>query len=181
MKPLQSLALFVILLAGCEQQVVVDKPQVQTTQLEDKQPPQPAPQKSIFTEPAETDPATAVTFNDLNLNLEGDVAFKPEQLTNRAKELEGKRIRIGGVMHGNVEKPKENTKFVLLRNKGMHHGPGLPADQLILVEMQPPETIDLTTDTVQVTGILRIKPETGADGNTWSLYILEEATAKKLP
>jgi hypothetical protein len=30
---------------------------------------------------------------------------------------------------------------------------------------------------VRVEGNLRIEPKTGDDGNTWSLYILDDATA----
>jgi|GEM_PF-4932105 len=47
--------------------------------------------------------------------------------------------------------------------------------------MQSGETADYMTDTIQVDGILRIRPETGADGKTWSLYILEEALVAKAP
>jgi hypothetical protein len=136
----------------------------------------------VFAVPTEQSTALPIKFDDLNLNLEIDAAFKPEKLTDRVKELAGQRIHIAGVMSGAIAKPKGNAKFILLRNKEMRIGPGGGyADQLIMVEMQPPGTIDFTTETVQVAGILRIKPETGADGNLWSLYILEEATARKLP
>ncbi|WP_254506841.1 hypothetical protein [Anatilimnocola floriformis] len=119
-----------------------------------------------------------ITFDNIILGMQADIPFRPWMLKDEVKDLEGQRISITGVMHGNVDKPKANKKFILLRNKECKYGPGGQADHLAMVEMKPGQAIDFTTATVVVEGKLKIVPETGDDGNTWSLYILEDATAK---
>lgn len=119
-----------------------------------------------------------ITFDHIILGMQKDIPFRPWMMNDEVKELEGERVSITGVMWGGVEKPKGIKKFVLLRNAECKYGPGGQADHLAHVEMKPGQTIDFTAATVRVEGKLKISPETGDDGNTWSLYILEDATAK---
>jgi len=119
-----------------------------------------------------------ITFDHIILGMQADIPFRPWMMNDEVKELEGQRVSITGVMHGDVEKPRGNKRFILLRNKECKYGPGGQADHLAHVELKPGQTFDFTTDTVRVEGILKIAPETGTDGNTWSLYILQDATAK---
>lgn len=119
-----------------------------------------------------------ITFDHIILGMQADIPFRPWMMNEDVKELEGQRVSISGVMWGGVEKPKGVKKFVLLRNKECKYGPGGQADHLAHVELKPGQTIDFTLATVRVEGKLKVAPETGDDGNTWSLYVLEDATAK---
>lgn len=125
-----------------------------------------------------------ITFDDLILGMQADMVFRPwmlESETNggRAKELDGKRVRLSGIMHGGVGSTEKNKDFVLLRNKECKFGPGGQADHLAKVFMKEGKTAPYTGDaTVRVEGTLRIKPSMGTDGNTWSIYELEEAELK---
>jgi hypothetical protein len=95
-------------------------------------------------------------------------------LKEDVKELEGQRVSITGVMHG-AQATTKTDYFVLLRNKECKYGPGGQADHLAEVNLKAPNKIAFTTATVRVEGTLRIEPKTGDDGNTWSLYILDDA------
>lgn len=128
------------------------------------------PKGSTPSEPA----AVPVTFDDLNLNMKIDVPFREEMLTDRVKGLVGKRVRLTGVMHASLANLKQADQFVLLRNKEFRNWS--QADTLVEVKMRTGETTKYLTDRIEVEGTLRIEPKTGDDGNTWSLYILEEAT-----
>lgn len=124
-----------------------------------------------------------ITFDDLILGMQADMVYRPwmlESETNggRAKELDGKRVRLAGVMHGGVESIKKNKEFVLLRNKECKFGPGGQADHLAKVFMKEGKTVSFTEETVKVEGTLRIKASSGDDGNTWSIYEIEDAELK---
>lgn len=119
-----------------------------------------------------------ITFDHIILGMQADIPFRPWMMNDEVKELEGQRVSITGVMYGGVEKTKGNKNFVLLRNKECKYGPGGQADHLAKVDLKPGNTIDFTTETVRVEGKLKVEPFTGEDGNTWSIYVLEDATAK---
>jgi hypothetical protein len=124
-----------------------------------------------------------ITFDDLILGMQADMVYRPwmlESETNggRAKELEGKRVRLTGVMHGGLAGGKKNKEFVLLRNKECKFGRGGQADHLAKIFLKEGKTVSYTDDTVVVEGTLRINPSTGDDGNTWSIYEIEGAERK---
>lgn len=125
-----------------------------------------------------------ITFDDLILGMQADMVFRPwmlESETNggRAKELDGKRVRLGGIMHGAVKSTERNKEFVLLRNKECKFGPGGQADHLTKVFMKDGNTAAYAGDkTVVVEGTLRIEPSMGEDGNTWSIYEIVNAEVK---
>ncbi len=119
-----------------------------------------------------------ITFDNIILGMQKDIPFREWMMNDEVKELEGQRVSITGVMWGGVEKPRGIKKFVLLRNAECKYGPGGQADHLAHVELKAGQTFDYTSSTVRVEGKLKIAPETGTDGNTWSLYVLEDATAK---
>ena len=119
-----------------------------------------------------------ITFDNIILGMQADIPFRPWMLNEDVKELEGKRVSITGVMHGSVLNLKKIDQFILLRNKECKYGPGGQADHLAEVKMKKDQTIAFAGEkTVRVEGNLRIEPKTGEDGNTWSLYILDDATA----
>jgi hypothetical protein len=115
-----------------------------------------------------------ITFDNLIVGMQADIVFRPWMLKEDVKELEGQRVSITGVMHG-AQATTKTDYFVLLRNKECKYGPGGQADHLAEVNLKAPNKIAFTTATVRVEGTLRIEPKTGDDGNTWSLYILDDA------
>jgi hypothetical protein len=140
--------------------------------------PPPAPQKGKRP-PADRGPtrpgdAEKITFDDLNLGMREDMVFRPFLVTDRVKELEGKRIRIAGFIHAGagLEKVKE---FVLLKNTECKFGPGGQGDHLAMVYLQAGQTTKYQLEAIKVEGVLKVKPYEGPDGNTWSVYDLTEA------
>jgi len=125
-------------------------------------------------ETASTSDVVEITFDDLNLNMQPDVVFRPWMLEyndGRAKELDGKRVRVSGYMLPDVQR-RGITEFVLLRNKECKFGPGGQADHLVQVIMQKDVTTSFTDRAVTVEGILTIEPFQGLDRNTWKIYDL---------
>jgi hypothetical protein len=119
--------------------------------------------------------AEKITFEDLNLGLQPDVVFRPFMLSDRVRELEGKRVSLVGYMHPGVASARGIHEFVLLRNKECKFGPGGQADHLAQVYLRKGETTNFTPGAVKVEGTLRIEPFQGPDGNTWSIYRMEDA------
>lgn len=146
-------------------------------------PPRPAAQRPKADRSVAAGGVEKITFDDLILGMQADMVYRPwmlESETNggRAKELDGKKVRLAGVMHGGVQSSKKNKEFVLLRNKECKFGPGGQADHLAKIFMKEGKTVSYTDETVNVEGTLRIKPEMGEDGNTWSIYEIEGAEVK---
>ena len=111
-----------------------------------------------------------ITFDDLNIGMQADMAFRDFLLTDRVKELDGKRVRLIGYMHGGVSQIKDLTEFVLLQNTQCKFGPGGQADHLVRVMVKPGVSADYATGAIQVEGTLKVAPFQGPDGNTWSVY-----------
>lgn len=129
---------------------------------------------------ADGDPV-AVTFDDLNLNMQADIVYRPWMLTDRAKELDGRRIRVTGVMLGAGVSQQKNLKdFVLLKNKECKFGPGGQADHLLHVFYRGEKPANFTQSSIEIEGVLKINPYQGPDGNTWSVYDLDATTYKEL-
>lgn len=124
--------------------------------------------------------AIPITFDDLNLRMQADVAFRPWMLTDRVNELNGKRVRISGYMHGGVAQLKNVKEFVLLRNTECLFGKGGQADHLVKIAMVAPEAARYTTRPVEVIGSIKIDPFEGPDGNTWSIYTMHVDSFKEL-
>jgi hypothetical protein len=123
--------------------------------------------------PSRPGEAQKVTFEDLNLNMQADVVYRPFMLTEQVKNLEGKKISLVGYMHpGQAQKVSE---FILLKNTQCKFGPGGQADHLTDVHLRDGQSTKFTPSPVKVEGTLVIEPFTGPDGNTWSLYRLENA------
>jgi hypothetical protein len=116
--------------------------------------------------------AIEIIFEDIQLLMQADTVFRPIMLTERAKSLDGQRIRVSGYMLPD-SKSKNIKQFVLLKNTECKFGPGGQADHLINVLMTKDATASYRDDAVAVEGTLRIKPFQGPDGNTWSIYDLE--------
>ena len=116
-----------------------------------------------------------IGWDALDIGMQADVVYRPFFLQNnpRTDSLNGKRVRIGGFIHGGVSQPKNLKEFILLKNNRCKYGPGGQADHLIRVYVKKDVRVDFTTEMVYVEGVLTIHPDQGPDGNTWSLYDLQ--------
>jgi hypothetical protein len=120
--------------------------------------------------------AIKITFDNIILGMQADIPYRPWMLNDDVKDLEGKRVSITGVM---LDKGtfKKGDNFILLRNKECKYGKGGQADHLADVKLKKGHVFGLTGKSVRVEGVLRVDPHTGDDGNTWSIYVLEDAVA----
>jgi len=121
--------------------------------------------------------AEKITWDDLNLGMQVDVGFRPFMLNenDRVKELEGRRISIIGYMHGGQAAQKGIKEFILLKNTQCKFGPGGQADHLANIVLQADHSTHFTPSPVKVEGTLKIAPFQGPDGNTWSIYRIDDA------
>lgn len=126
-------------------------------------------------EPTRPGDAEKITFDDLNLGMPADVVFREFMLTDRVKELDGKRVRLAGYIHAGQSAQRGFGRFVLLKNTQCKFGPGGQADHLTDVVLREGLTIQYTPSDVRVEGTFRIEPFQGTDGNSWSIYRLEDA------
>jgi hypothetical protein len=118
-----------------------------------------------------------ITFDDLNTEMPADVKWEAKYLTDRIKELDGKTVKIAGVMYPDV-RTKGITEFVMLKNSECLFGPGGPAHHVIMVYLGPDESTRFTTRALTVEGVLLVKPWEGPDGNTWALYELRDGVMR---
>lgn len=113
-----------------------------------------------------------VTFQDLDCSIQSDIVFREWMLSERARELTDQRIRISGYILPDI-KLRGITEFILQKNTECKFGPGGQADHIISVKLNEGVTTSYTNEPIDVVGILRFKPVTGLDGNTWGIYELE--------
>jgi len=185
-KSLLVLAFAGLGLAGCETQSSTPLALAPATELAataPATPPKPAkPDDSASTRPkADREPTKPgdpekITFDDLILGMQPDMVYRPFMLTDRAKELEGKKVRLSGDML--PYESKKAKEFILLRNNKCLYGKGGQADHVAHILMKDGHTLDYTNNTVRIEGTLKIVPTTGADGNTKHIYELLDAVAK---
>jgi hypothetical protein len=131
------------------------------------------PEESV----AKADPqaVVAISYEDLDLPMEPDTLFENWMLTQRVRDLDGKRVRITGFMGGGVQYSGRNIRqFMMLREKECPYGPGGQAHHAIAVTLKK-ATARYTTDAITIEGVLAVKPFTGYNGKTWSVYALEDA------
>jgi len=148
---------------------VAPQPDVSATEVTAKQSPPEVPPPA--SEPS--GPAEEVTFDDLKINMQPDIVFRPWMLTERAQQLDGKRIRVPGYMYAALDRSEDIDEFILIRNLECKFGPGQQADHLVIVKLNEGLVTSYPGDKIiYVEGVLKIEPFTGTDGNTWSIYNL---------
>jgi hypothetical protein len=145
-------------------------------------PPAPGDTAKAKAAPADRTPtkpgdAEKITFDDLNLGMQADVVFRDFMVSPRVQELEGKRISIVGYMHP-PETQRGIKKFILLKNTQCKFGPGGQADHLADVSLRADHSTVFTPSPLKVEGTLKLAPFQGPDGNTWSIYRLEDAVIR---
>ncbi len=131
-------------------------------------------------EPTKPGDPEKITFDDLILGMQADMVFRPFMLTDRAKELEGKRVRLTGEMYaGSVAGSEKLKEFIVLRNRECKYGAGGQADHVADVLMKEGHTTKFTIGTIRVEGTLRINPvNDDKTGVTNHIYVLEDAVVK---
>jgi len=146
-----------------------------TTEAVTPSQPQRPPADRSITKPGD---AEKITWDDVNLGMQADVVFRPFMISDRVKDLEGKRISIVGYMHGGQAGQRGIKEFILLKNTQCKFGPGGQADHLADVKLKPDSSIPYTPSPIKVEGTLVLEPFQGPDGNTWSIYRLEAAQVR---
>ena len=143
-----------------------------------KAPPKPEPPPVVQGPPADAKPVP-ITFEDLDIGMQPDVVFEDWMLTLRVKAKMNQRVRITGFLCGAIFQSKNISEIPLLREKECPYGPGGQAHHVIQVRMRPTDLLDFTTEPVTLEGNLSLKPFTGPNGRTWSLYQLDDAIRVK--
>jgi hypothetical protein len=112
----------------------------------------------------------SITFDDLALEMKEDSVFDPRLLTPRVKQLDGQRVCIRGFIYPSVMQQTGITRFPLVKNTECKFGPGGVAHHIIVVEMQPKVSTSFTVRPIAVEGVFTVRPWTGPDGMTWTIY-----------
>ena len=128
--------------------------------------------------PIKPEPAAVlpISYDDLDLPMEPDAVFQDWMLTQRVRDLEGKRVRITGFMLPGYDSQKVK-QFVMLREKECPYGPGGQAHHVIAVSLKK-ASARYTENTITVEGVLSVRPFTGYNDKTWAVYALDDAELK---
>jgi hypothetical protein len=136
-----------------------------------------APQ-ALWAAGAKTAAVKEVTFDYVKLDLKKGDVFAPSLLTDKIKELEGRKIRIRGYILPSFQQ-SGITQFVLVRdNMQCCFGPGALLHDCILVEMIAPATATFTVRPVSVEGTFTIREVKGPDGKHLAIYHLDGKEVK---
>ena len=138
----------------------------------------PVDQQQPVEDPVSTTRLEEISFEDINLQIPPDTAFREFMLTDRAKELDGQLVRLSGYIFGGVSQLRGIKEFILLRNTECKFGPGGQADHLVRVFLEEGVDTTYTDKVVEIEGILRINPYKGVDGFTWSIYDMAGRSVK---
>jgi len=144
---------------------------------------QPTPEEQPEAVSLKPDPnrVIPVTFEDIDIpGLDPDSVFKPKLLTQRVLDLDGKRVRITGFMHGgSVYSTRGIKQFILLREKECPFGEGGQAHHAIAVTLDG-EGTRFVIAPLTVEGTLAVEPMPDSNtGNTLYLYTLTGASISK--
>src|SRR5262249_21303028 len=113
-----------------------------------------------------------VTFDDVKLEMQKGDPFDRNLLTDKVKELDGKKIRVRGFILPSFQQ-SGIKQFVLVRdNMECCYGPGALLHDCILVEMQGSATATFTVRPVSVEGTFSIR-EVKVGDKHWAIYHLD--------
>jgi hypothetical protein len=114
-----------------------------------------------------------VSWEQLDLGIEPDSLYQPWMMKTSVAELVGKPIRITGFMCGAVFQKENIRNFPLLRERECPFGVGGQAHHVIEVDLPQVLRTSFTTEPVTIEGTFSVRPWTGPNGKTWSLYHVE--------
>jgi hypothetical protein len=110
------------------------------------------------------------SFDDIRFPMDKSQVFERSMLTEKAKSLFDKRIRIRGYMYPTLRK-RGLTQFVLVRdNMECCFGPGAALYDCILVTMKPGQTAEYSIRPIAVEGDFRLKEVMGPQGRPLAIY-----------
>jgi hypothetical protein len=132
-------------------------------------------------EPAATPaPAPIVdqTFDDIKFDIEPDAPFDRSMLTDKVRELDGKRVRIRGYILPTAQQ-RGIKQFVLVRdNQECCFGPGAALYDCILVRMQGDKSAEFSVRPVAVEGEFKVEEFYGPDEKPLAIYRLDGEAVK---
>lgn len=113
------------------------------------------------------------TFDDIKFDIEPDGDFERSMLTDKIRELDGRRIRIRGYILPTARK-RGIKEFVLVRdNQECCFGPGAALYDCILVRMLEGESTEFSVRPVAVEGEFRVEEFYGPDERPLAIYQLK--------
>jgi len=118
-----------------------------------------------------------ITFDDLEIDLAPGGTFDASMLTDRIRELDGRRIQIRGFMYPSFQQAGIR-EFVMVKNTECRFGPGEPPHHVMLVILRDGETGSFTVRPLALEGRFSLAPYKGPDGSVWSLYRLDDASLR---
>jgi len=124
-------------------------------------------------------PAKDVTFDDVKLEMKKGDSFESSLLSEKVKQLDGKRIRIRGYILPSFQQTGIK-QFVLVRdNMECCFGPGALLHDCILVEMIAPAEATFTVRPVSVEGTFSIREvKDPTNGKHLAIYHLDGKRVK---
>jgi len=158
--------LILVLAAGCTEQSSPAAVAANSVTAESSAPKDPAPDTT-------KKPARDITFDTIKFEMRKDEPFQRSMITPAIERLEKSKIRIRGYILPSVQQTL--TQFVLVRdNMQCCFGPGAALFDCIVVEMDPGQTTEYTSQPVAVEGVfsineLRNEPE----GKCLAIYHLQ--------
>tara|TARA_Y100000385_G_C12937487_1_gene569489 strand:+ start:289 stop:756 length:468 start_codon:yes stop_codon:yes gene_type:complete len=115
-----------------------------------------------------------LTFDDVEFEMEKGEEFERGLLTEKIKDLVGKRISIRGFILPNGTRESGNQKFILVRdNKECCFGPGAALYDCVLVKLEKGHEVDFTVRPVTVEGTFQLK-ELVIGGRTMAIYRMRD-------
>jgi len=115
-----------------------------------------------------------VDWERLSMELGEENKFEPWMVPSRVQELDGKRIRVKGLIYAGALWQRGNIReFPLIRELGCQFGNGAPAWHVIMVELEGKLRTEYKAEQITVEGKFQVKPYNGPDGKTWSVYFLQ--------
>lgn len=114
-----------------------------------------------------------ISFDDVKLEMQKGDPFDTKLLTEKVKELDGKKIRVRGFILPSFQQTGIK-QFVLVRdNLECCFGPGALLHDCILVEMLGDASATFTVRPVSVEGTFSIREVKGPDGKHLAIYHLD--------
>lgn len=112
--------------------------------------------------------------------MKADMVFRDFMLSDEVRELDGQKIELTGYMNPFTENRAKETKFIPpARYQSVEFLAARTADHLGEILLSEGVRTAYSVQPLTVVGILRpITPKQGEDGNTWSIYTIENAALK---
>lgn len=100
-----------------------------------------------------------ISFDDLVFDIEKGGKYEPSMLTDKIRELNGKKVKLRGfILPSTLYRETNIDEFVLVRdNQECCFGPGAALYDCVVVNLVKGVTTDYTTRAVTVSGTFKLK------------------------